>query len=36
MVSALRFGSTAKLVKNKPTINKEYTVEELLVLLEKA
>lgn len=35
-VSALRFGSTAKLIKNRPRINKEYTVEELLVLLEKA
>jgi kinesin family protein 5 len=35
-ISALRFGSTAKLIKNRPRINKEYTVEELLDMLEKA
>jgi kinesin family member 5 len=35
-VSSLRFGFRAKQIKNKPKINKEYTIAELLVLLEKA
>lgn len=35
-MTSLRFGSRAKLIKNKPKVNKEYTVEELLILLEKA
>ena len=35
-ITSLRFGSRAKLIKNKPKVNKEYTVEELLMLLEKA
>jgi len=32
----LRFGFRAKDIKNKPKINKEYTIPELLLLLEKA
>lgn len=35
-MTSLRFGHRAKAVKNSPKINKEYTVEELLCLLEKA
>ena len=35
-VTSLRFGHRAKAIKNSPKINKEYTVEELLCLLEKA
>ena len=35
-VSSLRFGFRAKEIKNKPKINKQYTVAQLLVLLEKA
>ena len=35
-VTSLRFGQRAKAVKNSPKINKEYTVEQLLGLLEKA
>lgn len=32
----MRFGFRAKDIKNKPKINKEYTIPELLLLLEKA
>jgi kinesin family protein 5 len=35
-ISTLRFGHRAKNIKNKPKVNKEYTVPELLLLLEKA
>lgn len=35
-VSTLRFGSRAKRIQNKPKINKEYSIEELKQLLEKA
>ena len=35
-MSSLRFGFRAKQIKNKPKINKEYTIGELLVLLEKS
>ena len=35
-ISSLRFGFRAKDIKNKPKINKEYTIPELLLLLEKA
>ena len=35
-LSSLRFGFRAKQIKNKPRINREYTVAELLILLEKA
>lgn len=35
-ISTLRFGNRAKNIKNKPKVNKEYTVPELLLLLEKA
>lgn len=35
-LSALRFGMSAKNIKNKPKINREYTVAELQILLEKA
>jgi len=35
-ISTLRFGIRAKAIKNKPTINKEYTVAELKLLLSKA
>ena len=35
-VSTLRFGVSAKKIKNKPKINKEFTVPELQNLLEKA
>jgi kinesin family protein 5 len=35
-VSTLRFGIRAKAIKNKPTINKEYTVAELKLLLSKS
>lgn len=35
-LSTLRFGVRAKNIKNKPKINREYTVPELLLLLEKA
>ena len=34
-VSTLRFGVSAKKIKNKPKINKELTVAELQGLLEK-
>ena len=33
---SLRFGHRAKLIKNGPRINKEYTVPQLLDLLAKA
>lgn len=32
-VTSLRFGSRAKLIKNKPKVNKQYTVQELLAML---
>ena len=35
-LSSLRFGFRAKQIKNKPKVNREYTVAELLLLLEKA
>jgi kinesin family protein 5 len=35
-ISTLRFGIRAKSIKNKPKVNKEYTVAELKVLLAKA
>lgn len=35
-VTSLRFGQRAKAIKNSPKINREYTVEQLMVLLEKA
>ena len=35
-ITSLRFGQRAKAVKNSPKINKEYTVEQLLGMLEKA
>lgn len=33
-VGTLRFGQRAKCIKNKPKVNKEYTVDELMKLLE--
>jgi kinesin family protein 5 len=35
-VSTLRFGIRAKQIKNKPKVNKEYTVAELKLLISKA
>jgi len=35
-VSTLRFGYRAKSIKNKPKINREFTVAELQLLLERA
>lgn len=35
-VSTLRFGTRAKQIKNKPKVNKEFTVAELKLLLSKA
>ena len=35
-VSTLRFGIRAKQIKNKPKVNKEYTIAELKLLLSKA
>ena len=35
-ISTLRFGQRAKSVKNTPKINKEYTVAELQLLLDKS
>ena len=35
-VSTLRFGSRAKKIQNKPIINKEQSVQELKLLLEKS
>ena len=35
-ISTLRFGTRAKQIKNKPKVNKEYTVAELKLLLSKA
>ena len=35
-ISTLRFGIRAKAIKNKPKINREFTVTELKVLLAKA
>jgi kinesin family protein 5 len=32
-ISTLRFGSRAKSIKNRPKINKEYTIEELKQLI---
>jgi kinesin family member 5 len=34
-LSTLRFGARARNIKNKPKINKEYTMPELLKLLSK-
>lgn len=34
-ISTLRFGKRAKQIKNKPKINKEVSVSELKLLLEK-
>lgn len=33
-ISTLRFGARAKNIKNKPVVNKEYTVAELKKLVE--
>ena len=35
-ISTLRFGKRAKQIKNKPKINKEFSIQELKFLLEKA
>ena len=35
-VSSLRFGIRAKSIKNKPKINREYTIAELKILLTKS
>lgn len=35
-ISTLRFGKRAKQIKNKPKINKEVSIQELKLLLEKA
>ncbi len=35
-ISTLRFGFRAKAIKNKPKINREFTVAELQLLLERA
>lgn len=35
-ISTLRFGIRAKSIKNKPKVNREYTVSELKLLLSKA
>lgn len=35
-LSTLRFGMRAKTIKNKPKINREYTVQELKLMLAKA
>jgi len=35
-ISTLRFGKRAKQIKNKPKINKEVSLQELKLLLEKA
>ena len=35
-ISTLRFGIRAKNIKNKPKINRELTVPEMTLLLEKA
>ena len=35
-VSTLRFGVRAKAIKNKPKVNREYTVAELKLMLSKA
>ena len=32
----MRFGSRARCIKNKPKINREYTIPELKKLLENA
>ena len=34
-VSTLRFGTRARNIKNQPKVNRDYTVPELLKLLEK-
>jgi kinesin family member 5 len=34
-LSTLRFGARARSIKNKPKVNREYTVGELKKLLEK-
>lgn len=35
-IGTLRFGKRAKKIKNKPKINKEYSVQELKLLLDKS
>lgn len=35
-VSSLRFGIRAKAIKNKPKVNREYTIAELKILLSKS
>ena len=35
-LGSLRFGYRAKSIENKPKVNKEYTVDELMKMLEKA
>ncbi|CAG9316194.1 unnamed protein product [Blepharisma stoltei] len=35
-ISTLRFGIRAKSIKNKPRVNREYTVAELKLMLDKA
>jgi kinesin family protein 5 len=35
-VSTLRFGSQARQIKNQAKVNREYSVAELKILLEKA
>jgi kinesin family protein 5 len=35
-ISTMRFGSRARCIKNKPKVNREYTVPELKKLLETA
>jgi kinesin family protein 5 len=35
-LSTLRFGQRARNIKNQPKVNRDYTVPELLKLLEKA
>lgn len=35
-VSTMRFGISAKKIKNSPKINKEMTVPELMTLLDRA
>ena len=35
-ISTMRFGSRARSIKNKPKVNREYTVPELKKLLEAA
>lgn len=35
-ISSLRFGIRAKAIKNKPKVNREYTIAELKILLSKS